>query len=311
MEKESRKWGSDFHRHVTSGDEKMTKAKILVVEYEAITAKDIQDGLRGLGYDALAIAASGKGAIKKAEDIQPDLVLMDIVMKGDMDGIEAAELIHDRFDIPVVYLTTYLDMERLEKTMVTEPYGYILKPFDDKELRPAIEIALQRHKLEKAQRESEEFSSSLLNDSPNPIVVINPDTSVRYVNLALEVLTGFSSAELIGCKAPYPWWTEEKLQKTSADLENAMREGTQKFEARFQKKDGKQFWVAITSTPIKGDGELKYYLANWMDISERKRAEERIKASLSEKEVLLKEIHHKVKRNIQAISSLLALQSRY
>ena len=287
----------------------MTKARILVVEYEAITAKDIQDGLIGLGYDALAIAASGEGAIKKAEEIKPDLVLMDIVLKGDMDGIEAAEHIHDLFDIPVVYLTTYLDEGRREKTMVTEPYGYIIKPFDDKELRPAIEVALRRHKREKAQRESEEFSSSLLNNSPNPIIVINPDTSVRYVNRALEELTGFSSAELIGCKAPYPWWMEGTLQKTSGDLEGAMRAGAQKLEALFQKRDGTRFWVAITSTPIMSDGELMYYLANWMDISERKRAEERIKASISEKEVLLKEIHLRVKTNMQAISSLISLQS--
>jgi len=103
----------------------MAKAKILIVEDEAITAKDLQNMLRGLGYDAPEIASSGEGAIKKAEEIKPDLILMDIRLKG-VDGIEAAELIRDRFNIPVVYVTAYLDEERLKKTKVSEPYGYRL-----------------------------------------------------------------------------------------------------------------------------------------------------------------------------------------
>ena len=138
------------------GNEKMAKAKILVVEDDAITARDIQDRLRDLGYDAPAIAASGEEAIKMAEEIKPDLILMDIVLKGDMDGIEAAVQIRDRFDVPVVYLTAFMDEERLERTKVTEPFGYIIKPFEDKELHPIIEMALQRHKMEKTLRESEE-----------------------------------------------------------------------------------------------------------------------------------------------------------
>ena len=128
---------------------------------------------------------------------------------------------------------------------------------------------------ERVLRESEEFSSSLLNNSPNPMLVINPDTSVRYVNPTLERLTGFSSAEIIGTKSPYPLWTEEKLQKTTRDLKEAMRKGAGRLEELFQKKNGERFWVEITSTPVIGDGELKYYLVNWVDITERKQAEER------------------------------------
>ena len=130
----------------------MKKAKILVVEDEAITANDIQNTLQDLGY-APAIASSGEEAIKKVEEIKPDLVLMDIVLRG-MDGIEAAGLIHDRFDIPVIYFTGYMDEERLERIKVTEPFGYIIKPYEDKELRSAIAIALQRDKQEKERRKS-------------------------------------------------------------------------------------------------------------------------------------------------------------
>jgi PAS domain S-box-containing protein len=137
----------------------------------------------------------------------------------------------------------------------------------------------ERKRAEGAVQESEEFSSSLLTNSPNPIVVINADTSIRYANPALEELTDFSSAELIGTKAPYPWWTEETLQKTSRDLQKAMRRGAKRLEELFQRKNGEQFWVEITSTPIRSNGHVKYYLANWVDITERKRAEEQLQES--------------------------------
>ena len=139
--------------------------------------------------------------------------------------------------------------------------------------------AVERKEAEEALRESEEFSSSLLTNSPNPVVVVNPDTSVRYVNPSLEKLTGFSSEELIGKKAPYPWWTEETLQETSRDLEEAMLKGAQRIEELFQKKNGERFWVEITSTPVRSNGGLKYYLANWVDVTDRKRAEEALRES--------------------------------
>jgi PAS domain S-box-containing protein len=275
----------------------MEKATILIVEDEAITAKDIHDRLQDLNY-APAIASSGEQAIKQADAIKPDLLLRDIILKA-MDGIEAAELIRDRFDIPVIYFTAYLDEERLQKTKGTEPFDYIIKPFGDSELRPTIEIALQRDKLEKALRKSLEFRSNLLTCSPNPIIVTNPDTSVKYVNPALERLTGFSSAELIGCKAPYPWWTEETLRKTRSDLEKAMRDGAQKLEEFFQKKNGERFWVEITSAPIMSDGELGYYLANWMDITERKKREEELEA-----------LQEHIKLNLSVINGALRLYGK-
>lgn len=126
-------------------------------------------------------------------------------------------------------------------------------------------------------RESEEFSSTLLDNSPNPIIVIESDSSIRFVNHALEKLTGFSSAELVGTKAPYPWWTKETLRKTSKDLKEAMREGAIRVEELFQKKNGGRFWVEITSTSVRNNEEFRYYLANWVDVTERKRIEEDLK----------------------------------
>ena len=259
--------------------------KLLVVEDEGIVAKDIQIRLRNLGYEVVAVASSGEGAIQKAAETHPDLVLMDIILKGEMDGIEAAEEIISRYDIPVVYLTAHTDEKTLQRAKITEPLGYILKPFGEKDLYGTIEISLHRHKMDKKLKESEEFSSSLMRASPNPIVVINPDTSVQYVNPALEELTGFSSSELVGTKPPYLWWTEETRERTKKDLKEAIVSGAQKIEKLFQKKNGELFWVEITFTSIRINGELKYYLANWVDITQRKQAEEVLRKAKQEAEL--------------------------
>ena len=146
----------------------------------------------------------------------------------------------------------------------------------DKELQKEIK---RRKKTEVKLRESEKFSFSLLNNSPNPIIVINPDTSVKYVNSAIEDITGFSSTELIGKKAPYPWWTKETMQKIHGEFEKAMKDGANKVEKLFKKKNGTHFWVEITSKPVRRNGELNYYLANWVDITKRKHDGDKIKKS--------------------------------
>ena len=130
----------------------MGLAKILVVEDEGIVATDIETSLIELGYIVPAITDSGERAIRKTEELRPDLVLMDVMLIGNMDGIEAGEYIRTHFNIPVVYLTAYLDRTILQRAKLTEPFGYILKPFDSRELEPTIEIALYRHQLEVAMR---------------------------------------------------------------------------------------------------------------------------------------------------------------
>ncbi len=128
----------------------MAQAKLLIVEDERIVAKDIAKRLTTLGYVVLAAVSSGEEAIKKAAENRPDLVLMDIKLKGKIDGIEAAEKIRANFDIPVIYLTAYADEKTLRRAKITDPFGYIVKPFDERELYAAIEIALRRRMAEEA-----------------------------------------------------------------------------------------------------------------------------------------------------------------
>ncbi|NDC39460.1 MAG: response regulator [Proteobacteria bacterium] len=120
------------------------KASILVVEDEAIVAMDIADSLGSLGYNVVGTTDRGEDAIDKATSLKPDLVLMDIVLKGAMDGITAAKTIGTRLQIPVVYLTAHSDETTLQRAKLTTPQGYILKPFDIEDLRTSVEIALYR-----------------------------------------------------------------------------------------------------------------------------------------------------------------------
>jgi two-component system, response regulator PdtaR len=128
---------------------KKAEGRILVVEDEHIVAMGIKKMLKNLGYTVTGVASSGKDAISKAESTFPDVVLMDIMLKGDMDGVEAAKEIRERFDVPVVYLTAYSDNKILERAKKTEPFGYIVKPFDEKDLHSSIEVALHKHRKEK------------------------------------------------------------------------------------------------------------------------------------------------------------------
>lgn len=127
----------------------MEKTRILIVEDEFIIANEIKGMLEDLGYDVLNIAAQGKDAIQKAKENKPDLVLMDIMLKGEVDGIQAAEEIRSCFSVPIIYLTAYANKEILERAKVTTPFGYLLKPFKDRDLHIAIEMALYKHKVER------------------------------------------------------------------------------------------------------------------------------------------------------------------
>ena len=140
-------------------------AKVLVVEDERIISEDIKKRLQKLGYSVPSIARSGEEAVHKARVLRPDLVLMDIVLEGEMDGIEAAAHIKSLCEIPIVYLTAYADQKTLERAKITEPYGYILKPFDDRDLHITIDIGLHKHRMERKLRETEERLRKTLEDT--------------------------------------------------------------------------------------------------------------------------------------------------
>jgi PAS domain S-box-containing protein len=178
-----------------------SRCSILVVEDEPIVAKDLQQTLREMNYDAFAIASSAEDAIKRATERCPDLVLMDIRIKGERDGIATAEILGKQFGVSVIYLTAHADEATIERAARTAPYGYLLKPIKSAELRSAIEVALFRRNLERSARERERSFAAALNSVTDAVVTVNLAGKVTYMNAAAEMLVGTKAEAAIGKSA--------------------------------------------------------------------------------------------------------------
>ena len=148
----------------------MEKKKIFVVEDESIVSLEIQSRLKSLGYAISGAAASGDEAIRKVIDLKPDLILMDIRIKGDMDGIETAAEIKKIYDIPIIFLTAYADPVTIQRAKITDPFGYIIKPFEERELHISIEIALYKDHSQKLLREKDKWLSTILRSVGDAVI---------------------------------------------------------------------------------------------------------------------------------------------
>jgi two-component system, response regulator PdtaR len=164
----------------------MQKPSFFIVEDEAIVANDLKETLQSLGYVVAGTAKSGEVALEKIRETRPDLVLMDIHLAGTMDGIETAGKVRTLFNIPVVFLTAYADNALLERAKLTEPYGYIIKPYDDRGLQSTVEMALYKFRADERVKENEALVRSLLNINPDPVFIIDKDTNVLYINAAFD-----------------------------------------------------------------------------------------------------------------------------
>lgn len=173
----------------------MSDAKILIVEDEGIEALDLQHRLASLGYPTPEFVFSGEEAVAKVEETPPDLVLMDIMLRGEIDGVTAAEQIRAHFDIPVIYLTAYADDDTLQRAKITEPYGYIVKPFRERELHITIDMALYKHRMEQRLRESERWLSTTLRSIGDAVIATDRHGRIRFMNRVAEELTGWTQEE--------------------------------------------------------------------------------------------------------------------
>ena len=257
--------------------------KTLVVEDERIVAEDIRRCLQNLGYTVSAIASSGEEAVQNAEEICPDLVLMDIVLKGKMDGIEAAEQIHSRFGIPVVYLTAYADEKILERAKITEPFGYILKPIDERELRTTIEMALYKHKMEKKVEESERRLSTTLKSIGDGVIATDTQGLVTFMNPVAETLTGWNQKEAAG--KPLDDILTIIHEETGEKIENPVKRVLQGEPIKAQDhnvliKNGKKIHIDENAAPIKDDkGAITGVVVVFRDITHRTRMEMALKGA--------------------------------
>ena len=173
-------------------------SRILVVEDERIVAASLCKRLQNLGYDVPAVAHTGADALVLTEQLRPDLVLMDIRLEGEMDGVQAATEIRSRFQIPVVYLTAYSNKEVLDRAKVTAPYGYILKPYEDRELHVVVETALAKHRSDRQLQQRERWLATILKSIGDGVLALSPEGRVTFLNALAEQLTGWTSEEASG-----------------------------------------------------------------------------------------------------------------
>jgi PAS domain S-box-containing protein/putative nucleotidyltransferase with HDIG domain len=279
--------------------------KILVIEDERIVAEDIKTRLQRLGYTVCGMAFSGEGAVKKTKEMQPDLVLMDIVLEGEMDGIEASRAISSRFDVPVVFLTAYVDEEILERAKIIKPFGYLFKPFEDRELHTAIEIALYKHNMERMLRESEKRYRSVVENAHDAIYIIISD-GFQYVNPAFERLTGFKREEI--CDKEFNLWNsihpdDIKLVKERKEARKRGEEESGSYQFRIITKDGEMKIIDANTVDIGEDKEIKE-IGIWRDVTYRLQAEEERKQNFER-------LHRALEKTINALTSAVEMRDPY
>lgn len=170
----------------------MTEKRIMIVENERIVAEDLKRLLIKMGYAVTGIAVSGEEAVRGVRASRPDLVLMDIRIDGPLDGIETAEHLYAEFNVPVSYLTAYADVRTLERAKETMPFGYILKPFEERALHVAIELAVHRHRVEVLMGEMDGWHARALNRLPDAVIAAGAQGGVTFMNQAAELLTGWT-----------------------------------------------------------------------------------------------------------------------
>ncbi len=297
----------------------MANTQILIVEDEGIVAKDIENTLKKLGYAVPAIAFSGEEAIKKAAETLPDLVLMDIVLEGDMDGVEAAEQIRDRFDIPVVYLTAYANDKTLQRAKVTGPYGYILKPFEERELHTGIEIALYKHEMERKLKESEQWLSTTLKSIGDAVIATDANGFVTFMNPVAEALTGWNQEDAVGkpLSEVFNIINEETGKQAEDPATRVLREGFVVGLANHTvliAKDGMKRPIDDSGAPIRDDkGNIIGVVLVFRDITEKRRLEqELIKADkLKSVGILAGGIAHDFNNILTAILGNITLAKMY
>jgi len=262
----------------------MAKTKILVVEDESIVARDIRNMLLGLDYEVCGVTASATDAVKAADETCPQLVLMDIMLQGEMSGVEAADQIYSQFNIPVVYLTAYADEATVQRAKKTEPFGYLLKPFEERELQTTIEIALYKFEMEMKLRNRERWLTTILQSVGDGVVATDKEGNITFMNPFAEDLTGWTQAEalnkplrdafhIVGEEGEEPLRipTEEILKGEKFNLQD---------EVAFRSKIGKKTYVHQNASAIRDEaGNATGIVLAFTDITRSKLAEEELKKS--------------------------------
>ncbi len=265
----------------------MAKARIMVVEDEGVVALQIADTLKGMGYEVPVVAMSGEEALAKLSETEPDLVLMDIHLKGGVSGIEAARRVRQRLDVPIVYLTAFSDAETLDQAQLTEPYGYVLKPFEEKSLHAIIQMSLLKHQRTRGMRENGWWMSAVAASMMEAIVICDPKGYVKFANPAAESLLGRDRKDVVEkrmselvrlvdaeTRAPLSFPVSEPLLEGKSML---------KANCRLVLAEEREIPVELSASPLKSpEGTLFGILYVFRETSERERIQSVVLRQLEE-----------------------------
>ncbi|MDE0298650.1 MAG: PAS domain S-box protein [Candidatus Poribacteria bacterium] len=262
----------------------MAGAKILVVEDESSAAAYVVELLESLGYMDSSVVHSGEEAVRIAPKKRPDLALIDITLKGEMDGIETAKHIHDKLNIPIVYLANRANEDLLKRAGIIEPFGYVLKPVEERRLHLNIEIALYRHDTERRFREREQWLSTILRSIGDAVIAMNEGGLVTFMNPVAEILTGWRLEEVSGkyLAEIFNVVTEKTSVPIQQHVMDALHKGTivgrTDRNTTLVSKVGRETPIDYNAAPLRDDqNNIAGVVLVFREITKRKRAEDKLK----------------------------------
>jgi PAS domain S-box-containing protein len=269
----------------------MAIPKILVVEDEVIVAKTIAGQLQQLGYTVVDTASSGLAAIAKAAETRPDLILMDIVLKGEMDGVTAATQIRAEHNIPIIYLTAYADDHTLQRAKLTQPLGYVIKPFTANDLRIAIEMGLSKHQMTQELQENRDQLATLLRSMGDAVIATDSQGAVTFMNPAAEALTGWPQEEALGKEITEIFQLIDEVTELPSEnpVVKVLRENRVVYLDNFTAlvaKSGLHIPIGDSASPLtRSSGEINGVVVVFWDMSDRRQTELLTQALAKEKEL--------------------------
>lgn len=231
----------------------MSQPRILIVEDETIVARDISQQLIELGYEPAGICSRGEEVLAAAEKLRPDLVLMDIHLAGEQDGIATARLVRDRLNLPVVFLTAFAETETFDRAKSSDPFGYIIKPFEERELRTVIEIALYKHRSEKQEKRGHALLNAILQTARDGFCQTDLTGRVIDVNDAAQRITGYTREELLGLYV-HEIDTDMTAEDWNIRIGRLPQVGSARSERRFTCKDGTVIDVEVSAQFLPDEG---------------------------------------------------------
>ncbi len=243
----------------------MIKTKILVVEDESIIAKDLQTILTEAGYEVPYTASNSKDALKYTEDLMPDLILMDVIIQGPVDGITTAQIINHLYDIPIIFLSAYSDKNTLDRARSVGSFGYLLKPCDERELLIAVDFGLQKARIDRLLKAQNRLFTAVICNIASGAIVVNNDNKIELVNPQAQAILGWKDADL----------HKKPIQELIQGYDSILQPGKDEFQGPFINKKDAPITLNFKTIPLRDNdnkptGTLIY--VSWVKAKENKKA---------------------------------------